>query len=191
MLFGFKKSEITIDDGTKFFLVEPVRPKRNPKHFIIFFHGLTESRLSLMAFEDLLKIKDAYIVSFDLLNHGDNIDDREFHFETWHDEQVHYVRKLLDYLKKENNAEKFIFFAVSFGGAVALEFSALYPQYVERLILYAPAIPECVNPNLTGDISQFFDHVAHPATNSVVLQGIFKKKSESWPEVTRLFVLKF
>ena len=177
MLFGLQKREITLADGTKYFLI--AKPNETPENIIIYFHGLTESSLSVMAHEDLLKIQNAYIISFDLLNHGGNIHD-EFQFHTWHDEQVQYVRKLIDYLQTKYKNEKYIFVAGSFGGAVALEFSARYPHYIERLILYAPAIPECVNPNLTGDISQFFDHVAYPATHSIVLQGIFKKQTKSW-----------
>lgn len=50
-----------------------------------------------------------------------------------------YVQCISDYLY-ERKIEKIIIIAHSFGGRVALKFSLLHPERVERLILFAPAI---------------------------------------------------
>ncbi len=101
--------------------------KENPT--IICIHGLGSSSLSFLELAEFLKDK-YHIFSIDLPGHGKS---PAFNKDEYYEipNLIVWISKVIEIIEKDN----FYLMAHSWGGCIALHYSALYPEKVKKILL--------------------------------------------------------
>jgi len=132
----FIESSFIEIDGYRTFIID--RGKEN-KNVITFLHGFGGSSLFWLDNLDYLVNKGYRTIAIDLKGFG--LSQKGFKYSYDHRSQAEFVYKILTKL----GIEKTNLVGHSMGGNIALHFSYLYPDMLDKLVLVAPAIIETDN----------------------------------------------
>ncbi|MBM6930020.1 alpha/beta fold hydrolase [[Clostridium] spiroforme] len=138
------------------------KPAQDKHPVCLIFHGFTGqktgTKFSYVQLARMLEAKGIATFRFDFLGTGES--DGNFVEMTFQDE-LSCARIILEETLKMENCTGIYLLGHSMGGAIASELSKLYPQVIQKMVLWAPAfnLPDALL-YLTGQIerAKTYDH---------------------------------
>lgn len=138
------------------------KPHQDKHPVCLIFHGFTGqktgTKFSYVQLARMLEAKGIATFRFDFLGSGES--DGNFVDMTFQDE-LSCARIILEETLKMENCTGIYVLGHSMGGAVASELAKLYPQNIQKMVLWAPAfnLPDALH-YLTGQVerAKTYDH---------------------------------